>query len=269
MQANKLQPYSHLLQAFYFGMANGVVSVREVVAWADTIIVNENEPDYFFIELSLCSDLNGMLQVISNTVSIDWDIISIRAVIGLVYHKYQAGILDNSKAINVLDAFSYGYSLSNYESSCIYDLVDDPDSYLEDFALVTERLLDFLIDYQCFNLNNYSEWPIINQAVEAIVAEHQAKWVAHQNEWNAKYQQERQSREQQAKLKRMLIRCLCYGAAIVFTFLLVLNGSDINNQSPLPKLEADVLQLAIIYMALFVSYHIVWCIKWITLKLFK
>ena len=52
-----------LLEVFRDGLALGLISKEEVIAWADQIIIEEDEPDYFFIEVSLSHNTNGVAEV--------------------------------------------------------------------------------------------------------------------------------------------------------------------------------------------------------------
>ncbi len=68
MKAPKPGDFPLLLQVFRAGVRVGLISKNEVVAWADDIIVNAVEPDYFFIELSLSHDVNGIIEVLNKYV---------------------------------------------------------------------------------------------------------------------------------------------------------------------------------------------------------
>ncbi len=42
-----------------------LISREEIVLWADDIIANADEPEYFFIEVSLSHDVNDLVEVLN------------------------------------------------------------------------------------------------------------------------------------------------------------------------------------------------------------
>ena len=46
--------FIELLEVFSIALTNGLIDKKEVIKWADNIITQDEKPDYFVIELSLC-----------------------------------------------------------------------------------------------------------------------------------------------------------------------------------------------------------------------
>jgi hypothetical protein len=264
MQSGKLQPYSILLQAFYFGLKQGIITKQEVVAWADSIIIARDTPDYFFIELSLCPDVNELLTVMSDNIVADLDIIALRATLGLLYQKLNDDIVSNKQAVMMLNSFNPDQILTPAESSWIYEL-DDYEQESIDGDWFTETLFEFLTIYKDFGIDNYHNWLAINEAVENTLAEYQFKWDMYAQQWNA----ERLKEQKLAKLKLTLIRSVFYGMALILTIALIIIYPSTKTGLPLPKFKADVFQLCVLYMALFLSYHFLSGVDWLIKRAFK
>ncbi len=61
MTTSKPSDFSLLFEVFREGLALGLISTGEVVAWADRIIIEEDEPDYFFIEIALSKSTDSLM----------------------------------------------------------------------------------------------------------------------------------------------------------------------------------------------------------------
>lgn len=80
--------YSIILEVFRIGLINRLIDKREIVTWADKQILEENEPDYRIIELSLVGNKNEKdllemlyLQTLENSL------VSGRLIFGILYQK--------------------------------------------------------------------------------------------------------------------------------------------------------------------------------------
>ena len=208
MQAQNLQQYNQLLQAYYFGLQNGIVTKQEVASWADSIIQKESKPDYFFIELSLCYDVNNMLGIISNAIHIDLNAISARALIGFISHKYEAGIFDNETVISMINKVNNEYRLTMYEYAAIFEFDDIIEFYPDDHDLLTESIIEFFNNYKSFTPENYREWEVINHNIEVFASEKETKYFAEQQEYVVQKQQAEKHRQKIIKRKTIIYNTL-------------------------------------------------------------
>jgi hypothetical protein len=177
MPSPKPTDFSLLLEAFNRGLVFGLVSKNDVILWADDIILKTEEPDYFFIEVSLCSNTNNLIEVIGEySANIDNPICT-RVLLGLLYKKL---INDNdtltietaAKLIGAMQSFG---TLTHFEVGKRYSFDDYDLYYPPDLRELQVDIFDFLSIYESFTLNNYSEWAEINHRVELILKHKQAE----------------------------------------------------------------------------------------------
>lgn len=167
MSSPKAEDFTLLLEVFREGLPCGLVSKSEVTNWADGIIINTDEPDYFFIEISLSSCANDLLEVINRyTRKIDDPIVA-RVLLGLLYKKMH----DDKQSLTAEDAAQLIITIPSFweltliERNEIY-IFDDYDLYyspeLEELHI---DIISFLKIYQGFTVENYDQWHIINEGI--------------------------------------------------------------------------------------------------------
>lgn len=172
MPLPELPHYNLLLQVFRQGLIKNLILKEEVVSWADEIIVNTDEPDYFFIELSLSHHKNDLIEAINKNWVETENPVCTRVLIGLIYNKFivdsDVSTDDMMIAINALTSLNID-TLTYFEMNTIYAFEDYEMFYgLDSFQLHTDAFRFFSL-YKSFSLNNYNEWETINIKVEAAL----------------------------------------------------------------------------------------------------
>ncbi|WCT13510.1 hypothetical protein [Mucilaginibacter jinjuensis] len=202
MQAPKPTDFLLLLEVFRRGLILDLVSKSDVTSWADEIILNTDEPDYFFIELSLCSTTNHLIEVIGAYVKGNDSLICTRVLMGLLYKK----LVDENNAFTIDDAIrilwniEWRNTLTDFELSFIYSF----DDYgFVDFRELQEDVIRFLSAYAPFTFNNYTNWPVINDLVITVLnkieAEQEIRIAAMAEEWRVKRESLMQAKQQAFK----------------------------------------------------------------------
>lgn len=151
---------------FREGLKLGVVSKKEIIDRADWIIATEDEPDYFFIEISLSHDVNELLAVL-NSIDIPEDVLHLRVILGVLNTHLSVEMITADKARSVLNKLIYQSGLTQYERGHIYSITDDYGYSGEKLDDRTQQqfyqhVKDFLDNYSQFNLYNYKNWNDIN-----------------------------------------------------------------------------------------------------------
>ncbi|SDE56383.1 hypothetical protein SAMN05216464_107185 [Mucilaginibacter pineti] len=149
----------YILTVFYYALRYGLISRKEVVEWSDQIIQHENEPESFFIDLSLSHDKNELISWL-NSVRVEEDSTVARAILGLLYHRLSAGIITTAEAITVIEKHGFSDRLTNTEHKYIDDFADKAwldTSAIDDIGLI-QKVWDFLAHYKEFEIANYKHW---------------------------------------------------------------------------------------------------------------
>ena len=87
--------YLELLSVFRIGLLHGFISPKEVTAWADTLIEQDEQPDYFIIELSLSGQGKSekQLSLLNEFIGQQPPSLSGRIILGLLHQKLNSGQL--------------------------------------------------------------------------------------------------------------------------------------------------------------------------------
>lgn len=173
VRSPQVQDFPLLLEVFRGGLKLGLISREEIVLWADHIIANADELEYFFIEVSLSHDVNGLVEVLNKYVKPTDNPICDRVLWGLVYHRQP--IYDIEKVENVatmIGSMSPWDRLTSFENGTIYTFDEYYLYYSPDLTQLQVELINFLDIYKAFTLENYQEWVNINlQVLELLKAE--------------------------------------------------------------------------------------------------
>jgi|ERR1035437_3475710 hypothetical protein len=170
---NKTNPkdYLELLEVFSIALLNGILDKSEVIKWADEIIINDDEPDYFIIELSLCchKSIYDIVSIINEYIGIDKPIVSGRVVLGLIYRRYLTGQITLRKVASTINWIAWETDLAYDEKSLMYGFDEYIDLAEEGLYGTVEgvekEVLRFIEIYKDFQLSNYSEWKMINETI--------------------------------------------------------------------------------------------------------
>jgi hypothetical protein len=165
-----------LLEVFSEGLKLGVISKDEVVAWADQIIADTEEPDYFFIELSLSRDVNGLLEVLDRYVEGVDDPVCNRVLLGLVYHRQPIYNIEEAEKIATLVGTMQTMGiLTAFENDTIYEFSNYDMYYAPYSPELQAGLINFLGMYKAFTLENYQQWISINEQVLELLKEEEIR----------------------------------------------------------------------------------------------
>ena len=232
MPSTKPQDFPLLLEVFREGLACGLISKDEIVAWADGIIKNESEPDYFFIELSLSADTNRVAEILDQYISWSKSQIPLRVVFGLIYQKLIDDVIDLDTAIAFTERTPFRETLTSNEYGSIYDFEEYEMCYPDNSEGLREVVVKFLSRYKEFNLSNYDQWPDINEPVDKVLREEKVKadaaYEAFQKKW----------RKQQAK--RKFKRYTQIGIiALFYLVVIILNIKVMQDEPAISKLFED------------------------------
>ena len=83
-------PALHLIR---LGLENGFLTESEVIHWADAIIMKDEQPDIFFIELSLLAskNLGDIVRYFNEYLQSEVPTYKSKLLLGLIYNKYSSG----------------------------------------------------------------------------------------------------------------------------------------------------------------------------------
>ncbi|WP_158990270.1 hypothetical protein [Mucilaginibacter sp. L196] len=212
MVAPKSGDFTLLLQVYRLGLVRWLVSRDEVIAWADDIIKSTDDPDYFFIELSLSSTMNELIEILDRNIPLQESYIPARVILGLIYQLLFYGEIrfqDASKLVYTLQ----NQPLTSFEHDNFYVYEDDYPYYNRSEDEREKDLHAFLNTYRAFNLHNHWQWPQINIRVEEIIKQKEADVKMINKAYNKAWQKKRKKQ----KLKKQILRGI--GIAGVFLYI--------------------------------------------------
>lgn len=172
MQNSSLQdllPTLHLIRA---GLSSGLLTKEEVVDWADQIIINDEQPDIFFIDIAMSSSktVNDLTSYIGNFLNFENPVISGRPLLGLLCKQYRNGSLDIDQAISKLFRLRFEAVFTDQEIGNICVLENDHDlakhTVYGSIEQVKSKLENFLSIYQNYSIDNEGEWQNLDQTVD-------------------------------------------------------------------------------------------------------
>jgi hypothetical protein len=230
MPTDQLSPYQLLLETFGLGVKTGVITPARVIVWADEMIMAYDEPDYFFIELSLSGNKNEIIEVINRHVVPSDNPICTRVLLGCVYRRFtddsdMLTIKDTAKMVGRLQNYE---ALTGYEVNQIYEFYDYDLYYLSDLTQLQVNLLNFLLIYEPLTLDNYNRWEEIN----AGVIEELKNYEIRQDIVNQSFIKQYQKKERKKKLKRFL-KLIIIGIPVLAILYCLAAISDLFKNAPL------------------------------------
>lgn len=172
MKTTNPKDYIELLKVFSAGLMNGILNKNEVIQWADSIITQDEEPDDFVIELSLCGhkSLNEMVAVLNEFIGQVKPQISGRVVLGCLYRQYLSGKITLRKVVETVDWMVWQTNLSDEEKSFMYGLEDDyhcaEEGIYGTLEEVEKKTLRFLEIYKDFQIDHFNEWALIDAGID-------------------------------------------------------------------------------------------------------
>jgi len=162
----------HLFGAWRECLTLGLIKVEEVKYRADWIIATEDDPHYFFIEMSLSRNLNELVTLL-DSLNLAHDILQIRLVLATASTALLIDKITPDRAIAILEYLRWKGQFTDYERNEINyllalwdDLQEINEPQLE--AQANERLKDFLNNYSRLSLYNYRVWRSINEHITEV-----------------------------------------------------------------------------------------------------
>jgi hypothetical protein len=172
----QVQDFPLLLEVFRGGLKLGLISREEIVLWADYIITNADEPEYFFIEVSLSHNVNGLVEVINKYIKPTDDPICDRVLLGLVYHRQPIfDVEEVERVATMVGSMSSWNRLTSFENNAIYEFEDYYLYYAADLTQLQVELINFLDIYKAFTLENHEQWIDINEQVLELLKEEEIR----------------------------------------------------------------------------------------------
>ncbi|WP_345954005.1 SMI1/KNR4 family protein [Mucilaginibacter sp. PAMB04168] len=165
--STKLKTAEPLLTVFYYGLRYNLIPTKEVITWADYIVMHEDEPAPLFIDLSLAHDKKGLLNILY-PVTVPENQVITRAILGLLYHRLLVGAITLNDAVVVMGKHNLSSPLTKTEIHHLYYLTDDDwmEESQNDDTELRDKVLTFLANYKEFEISNYKNWNGFNYRIE-------------------------------------------------------------------------------------------------------
>lgn len=216
LRSPKEQDFPLLLEVFRGGLKLDLISREEIVLWADNIIANTEDPDYFFIEVSLSHDLNGLIEVLNNNSTSTDSPVCHRVLLGLIYHRKPIFDIDEvEKMATLVGGMASWDGLTPFENNTLYEFEDYYLYYFPDLTQLQVEMINFLIIYKAFTLENFKKWPEINEHVLDLLKEEELKV-------NITYEASRKAWAKKEKNRKLKLGLKKAGIIMFFLILLVL-----------------------------------------------
>ena len=248
----KIEGAKLLLSVFYHGLTQNFVTKKEVVAWADGIIMHEDEPDPFFIDISLSHDKNELMSLLYSKKVPTNNIIT-RAILGLLYQQLCDSAIAVEKAIVVIDSLAFWDALTPAEVGQLFYFCDDVrmGGAAVDLDRLTKDLTAFLGNYKAFKTYNYNNWPAINSEVE-YAFKNDSEQMPHVNK-----------KHDRSKAKRKLRIAAAWIAAFEAALICQHVADEQASGLKVSKFRTDLYQVSAIYISLFACFYILKVAIWI------
>jgi hypothetical protein len=253
--------FTLLLQVFSQGLIANLITRDEIIAWADEIIDATNEPDYLFIEISLSSDKNDLIEAINKHFIQTDNPVCARVLIGRIYNKHivdtDASTDNVLAAINALSNLNIA-NLTSYEIDTIYAFEDYEMYYALDLFQLHTDVFRFFSLYKSFNLIEHAEWEALNVNVEAALEEERIKMdLKIQSYYEAKQIAERQQIKQSNKyaLYKVLALITIVVGSILTIYLTIQFVTEYSQPNAHHEYIAPILTLVWMIWRLKVSFY--------------
>ncbi len=177
VQTTNIRDYIELLEVFHIGLTNGLLDKKEVIKWADNIIQQDEQPDYFVIELSLCGhrSINDIVSLINEFVGEPKPVVSGRVILGFAYRQYIKKLIPLRKVTAAIYWLVWQGELTETEKSFMYGLDEDLDcaesGIYGTVEAVEKETLRFIEIYKDFSIDNFDKWSEVNKTIDEKVKE--------------------------------------------------------------------------------------------------
>ncbi len=164
----------HLIRA---GLASGLLSKEEVIDWADKIVVKDEQPDIFFIDLAMSSSksTNDIIHYINDLLNFDNPAVQARPLVGLLFKQFNNGQINLEQAVSKLFRLKFEAVFNEREEGYIYSLENDYDcakhGIYGSLQIVQQDLEKFLSFYKDYSIDNYEDWANLDKVVDSKLEE--------------------------------------------------------------------------------------------------
>ncbi|MEM6845737.1 MAG: hypothetical protein AAF632_26240 [Bacteroidota bacterium] len=152
-----------LLILYKVGLQCGVLDTKALVDFADRILAKEDNPDYLFIEISLCgNDKSRLIDVLSDFTREYRKKISGEYLFGAIRSNYIKQEIDLEGTVILLYKLKDELDLTEKEEAFIYNIDDQyylaSDNVIGTVKEVENGLLNFLAKYKESDLGSHIPW---------------------------------------------------------------------------------------------------------------
>jgi hypothetical protein len=161
--------YAELINIFAEGLRMGLLTKDDLTNWADPVILRDDQPDIFFIDLALSQTTSDCLEIISQACQSMAAETTIRPLLCALYKLISSGQKTALEALTRVSGLETSELLMKQERVVFGTLVYAAD--LIEVAQVTESELEqdaisFLAIYQGYTIENFSRWDDLDKEVE-------------------------------------------------------------------------------------------------------
>lgn len=218
----------------------------------------EGDLDYFFIELSMSSNITEAIVLIENKISVNSPPVVDRVLLGLIYHKLKSNNLELQKACDVMDRIALHNTIAGYEIGSLYQFSDELQEAFrpEHFNYLHSEILEFLSSYKNFTLDNYDIWTAINEQIETLIFNITQR---------AMEEQEAHDRAQKHAIfiNQFTIKIALY-ILILTAEIVIITKPDLGY-----KFNKDLYAISLIIFGIAMCYPMVWVVYRVLNKLFR
>lgn len=171
MKATNPLEFAELINVFSEGLNMGLFTKERITQWADHFVLQDEEPDIFFIELALSNDKSTALSILSEAARNMQAETSPRPLFGALYGQVFTNIKSIDEAAACLLNLQSAELLSQQEKGFIYAL-DYSQSFLDVYTKsgitaqdVEKGVLAFLLIYKDYIAEQFYRWDEIDSQI--------------------------------------------------------------------------------------------------------
>lgn len=158
-------PNDHLTYLYFFriGLEKGLYKKQEIISWVDAILTEDTVPDIFFIELSLCKDVNAILAHLDSFLISQQISVNTRPLLALLYQHILTDRLPLTTVLQILYDLKDEEDITEKEINYIHHLeyAHELVEYYQQGTIqeVKGKVISFLEIYKDYILENLASWP--------------------------------------------------------------------------------------------------------------
>lgn len=161
--------YAELINVFYEGLRLGLFAKNDLTVWADQFILQDNQPDIFFIDLAISHTTADCLTSISQACQHMAAETTPRPLFCALYKQILSGQKTAINALSRLSGLETSPLLTEQEALA-FDTLVYGDELAGVFAItevdVEQDIMSFLSIYQDYTIENYNYWDILDKEIE-------------------------------------------------------------------------------------------------------